>query len=352
MTFEAWYAYLEPFEKWFPFAGVVFLGWLLSVVVDWGLLGFLQRVARKTKWAFDDVIVMSLKGATFWIIFISSIKIAITTLPTQKTEFLILSQKVLLVLALILSVWVIADITGKLLENLIKKVAYLPSTSIFINIARFLVILTGVLVILNTLGISIIPILTALGVGGLAVSLALQDTLSNIFAGIQIIAARQIKPGDFIELDSGEKGFAEDITWRNTTIRRMDDNMVIVPNAKLAGVIVTNYNQPANDLTVYIRMGVSYSSDLEHVEKVTLAAAREVVDEFDTCIAGFEPQFIYQEFSDSSINFRLAVRVRNPMDRLTITHEMIKRIHARYEQENIVIPFPQRTLHLKQPISV
>ena len=104
----------------------------------------------------------------------------------------------------------------------------LGSTSIFVNLARALVLVIGALVLLQSLGISITPILTALGVGGLAVALALQDTLSNLISGLHVAASQQIRPGDYIRLDSGDEGFVTDITWRNTTIRALPNNLIVV----------------------------------------------------------------------------------------------------------------------------
>ena len=94
---------------------------------------------------------------------------------------------------------------------------------------------------LNAVGVSITPIITALGVGGLAMALALQDTLSNLFAGIHILAEHTIRIGDFIRLETGQEGYVEDISWRTTRIRMLPNNMVIVPNSKLAQSVVVNY---------------------------------------------------------------------------------------------------------------
>lgn len=143
------------------------------------------------------------------------------------------------------------------------------SATIFVNIARIVVIIIGVLVLLDSLGIAIAPLLTALGVGGLAVALALQDTLSNVFAGVHILASRKVIRGDFIQLDNGMEGYVVDTNWRNTTARQLPNNIVIVPNATLASSVVTNYHQPEQETSVSVAVGVSYDSDLEHVERVT-----------------------------------------------------------------------------------
>jgi small-conductance mechanosensitive channel len=221
-----------------------------------------------------------------------------------------------------------------------------PTISLFGNIIKLGVYILGILVILQSLGISITPVLTALGVGGLAVALALQETLSNLFAGLQIIAARQIKPGDYVHLESGEEGYVTDVTWRNTTIRAIPNNMIIVPNSKLASTILTNYHQPAKEMLVYISVGVHYNSDLEHVERVTLEVARDVLDTVQGGKKDHQPKIRYNEFGDSGILFKVVLSVEEFYDHLELTHQFVKRLKRKYDEEGITIPFNMVTLDI------
>ncbi|MBI4473912.1 MAG: mechanosensitive ion channel family protein, partial [Acidobacteria bacterium] len=220
-------------------------------------------------------------------------------------------------------------------------------TTIFSNLTRLLVWLIGMLITLQTLGISITPILTALGVGGLAVALALQDTLSNLFSGLQVIGSGQVRPGDFIKLDTGEQGYVVDVTWRNTTIRELSNNMIIVPNSKLASSQVCNFDQPGKELAVLVPVGVSYDSDLEKVERITVEVAREVMRTVPGGVRDFEPFIRYHTLADFSINFTVIMRGREFVDQYLIKHEFLKRLHERYRSEEIEIPFPVRTVHVK-----
>ncbi|KPK71691.1 hypothetical protein AMJ87_06975, partial [candidate division WOR_3 bacterium SM23_60] len=219
----------------------------------------------------------------------------------------------------------------------------LPSASLFINLTRIVVFAIGILIILQSLGISITPLVTALGIGGLAVALALQPTLSNLFAGIQIIISKQLEPGDYVELDSGEKGYVTDISWRNTTIRELPNNLIVIPNAKLADSIVKNFNRPQKEMSVLVDVG----SDLEKVEQVTLDVAKKVVQELQEGKSEYEPFLLYKQFADFSINFTVIFRVHEYVNKFKARHEFIKRLHKRYKQEGIEIPFPIRTVHLK-----
>jgi small-conductance mechanosensitive channel len=206
----------------------------------------------------------------------------------------------------------------------------------------------GIILILQNLGVEITPLITALGIGGLAVALALQDTLGNLFAGIQIILSKQVRTNDYVRLSSGEEGWVTDVKGRNTTIHTFPDgNLVAVPNSLLASSIVKNFSMPRQALWVSIDVGVSYDSDLQHVERVTLEVARDVVGEVDGGVPGEEPVVRYHTFGDSSINFEVRIMVREFTSQPPVRHEFIKRLHRRFNEEGIEIPFPIRTVYMK-----
>ncbi|HDL60112.1 MAG TPA: mechanosensitive ion channel family protein, partial [candidate division WOR-3 bacterium] len=242
-----------------------------------------------------------------------------------------------------------ANVLGEFVVSYTAKYSEtLPSTSIFRNITRLVILIIGFLIILQTIGISISPLLTALGVGGLAVALALQDTLSNLFAGIHILVSKQVRPGDFIKLETGEEGYVVDISWRNTTIRMLPNNLVVIPNSKLASSIVTNYYMPEKMLSVLVSVGVSYDSDLEKVEKIVIEVAKEVMQTVPGGVPEFEPFVRYSSFGDFSINFSVIMRAKEYTDQFLIRHEFIKRLHKRFKKEGIEIPFPITTVYLKK----
>ena len=228
----------------------------------------------------------------------------------------------------------------------------LPVSSLTRNIARGLVVTIGGLVILNGLGLSITPMLTALGVGGLAVALALQEPLANFFAGLFITLSGQIRLGDYVKLDSGQEGYVADFSWRSTRLRMLPNNLVVVPNAKLAQAIVINHNLPSHDLAVLVEVGVDYASDLAHVERVVSEVGRDVMAGVPGGVAGFEPFIRYHTFGESSIDFTVILRAKEFVDQYLVKHEFIKRLHARFTQEGIVIPFPIRTLVQREAAEV
>lgn len=229
--------------------------------------------------------------------------------------------------------------SGYLKHKLGKTSETFASTSILVTTIDLTVYVIGILFLLEDFGVSISPLITALGVGGLATALALQDTLVNLFSGINILVSKQIKMGDFVKLSTGEEGHVVDMNWRNTTMKTLTENMVVVPNQKIASSIITNYAQPFAECSISIPIGVSYESDLDHVERVTVAVAKEILQEIEGGVNSFEPFVRYCSFAESSINFNVVLRVKTVTDQSLIRHQFIKRIYAHYQQEGITVSF-------------
>lgn len=223
----------------------------------------------------------------------------------------------------------------------------IPASSILENIIKIIILISGFMVMLNNLNISITPILTALGVGGLAVALALQPTLSNLFSGIQIIASKELNIGDYIKIETGEEGYVEDITWRHTAIKTLANNTFIIPNTKVVNSIFTNYYKPTKDMGILIPVGVSYDSNLEFVEKTTIEVAIDITNKLFGKVDS-TPLIRYNQFDSSSINFNVVLRINEFTDQSLLKHEFIKALHERYKKEGINIPFPITTVHLKK----
>jgi small-conductance mechanosensitive channel len=324
-------------------------GLLLGIFINYAVLPIVKGIASRTKWHFDDIIIKSLRGMFIVWFGILGARLAIESahdaLGTRTFDLAAATLKVLLIISFTVLAARIA--VGLFKRYSQKKENVVPGASIFTNVIRFTIFVIGLLIVLQALEISITPILTALGVGGLAVALALQDTLSNLFAGIHIIASKQIKPGDYVKLDSGDEGYVTDISWRNTSIRALPNNMVIVPNSKMASAIIINYYQPEREMSVVFPIGVSYGSDLAKVEKVTIEVAKEVLGRVTGGVKTFEPFVRYHTFADFSINFSVILRVNEFVDQYLVKHEFVKALHKRYGEEGIEIPFPIRTVFMQ-----
>lgn len=252
------------------------------------------------------------------------------------------------VVAIIAVTWKTAALSGRLVRlYTAREDTHLPSSSIFVNLARGAVWAVGGLIVLAALDVSVAPLITALGVGGLAIGLALQPTLENLFGGIQVLMSRQVEPGDFIRLESGEEGWVRDVTWRNTTVQMLSNDLVIVPNATIAKSRVVNFTSLDEQHSITVPLSVAYGSDLEHVERVTCDVARTVQREVEGAVPEWDPPIRFYEFGESGIRLRVVLRVGRYDERFPVLHAFIKRLHVAYADAGIEIPFPQREVRVR-----
>src|SRR5437763_10589779 len=247
-------------------------------------------------------------------------------------------QHTLFVLVVMAISWAVARLVGAIVAHMSRPLrGTLAQATLLVNIARVAVLTIGVMIILQTFGVSVTPALTALGIGGLAIGLALQDTLANFFAGIHILSSRQVRPGDYVQLASGEEGYVQDVTWRYTTIRQISNNLTIVPNSKLATTTLTNYYLPAMETAVLLPVTVPNESDLSRVEAISIEVARSVMKQLSASIEGFEPFLRFSGFAKPGITFTIVIRGRDIVDQHLLRHELVKQLHDRYRTEGIQI---------------
>ncbi len=329
-------------------AGAVFVGWLFKRFIH----GFLHKLTRKTSIKSDDIFLNAIESQiVLWISLAAIYYVIITTKLLQPYSGHLI-KGVVFILIMSIAFAVSKFFIGMIDEWSERQGRSIPSTKIFVNLVRAFIFVIGFLVALDFIGVSITPMLTALGVGGLAISLALKDTLSDVFAGLHILLSKKVQPEDFIELESGQMGYIKNITWRNTTILERTNNVFIVPNTLLSAAIVKNYSSIDNTFSARIAIGVAYESNLDYVEKVTLEVAKEVVKNREEHVKDFEPFLRYYEFGDSSINFKIFFQVNKFGDQYAIIHDFIKQLLVRYKKESITIPFPIRTLYHMNNIEV
>lgn len=333
------------FSPW-VYAPLLFLGWILAAFIVKGvLIRHLKKLASKTSIAWDDVLVRTLSGPLNILVVAAGVLLLNHLLPLSAgfDRSVVLGFQLAVLLACIL-----------FLDRFLRGILDLYNDQIRLglppNIMRVFLrtVLFGsaALIFLDNIGVSITPVLASLGIGSLAVGLALQDTLQNFFSGVYISFDRPIRIGDYIKLDSGEEGYVAEIGWRSTRIKMLPNNIVVVPNHKLTSANVTNFYLPEKELAVLVQVGVHYGSDLAHVEKVTCEVAKEIMTKVPGGVPTFDPFIRYHTFDSSSINFSVIMRGKEFVDQHLIKHEFIKALQARYKKEGIVIPYPIRTLDI------
>ena len=322
---------------------------LVFILVAWLILLVIKRArqkqeARKAKQTLIVRLLHSLSRPIFLLLLSQGLILALSSVSYLATWRPYLG-KASIILVIILVTYGLTQGGQLLLSWYLRRVKVRRSLSRLVQrIAILLVYIGGLLVLLDYLGIAISPMIAGLGLGGLAIALALQPTLNNFFAGAQIVSDRMVHVGDYIQLDSGESGYVVDVGWRSTRVRTAFNNMMVIPNSRLVDSIITNYYGPDMELAVIVESGVSYSSDLAKVEDIVMAVAREVIEEVPGTVKTHEPWFGYDEFGDSNINFWIWLYATDRISSFRVKSELIKRLHTRFAQKGITINYPVRLL--------
>jgi small-conductance mechanosensitive channel len=334
-------------------AATILLWVSIGIVVEHVVLRLLYKITELTPLQFDKKMIEVLRGGVtiFWFSLLG-VYLAIPSMNLGAQTLLIFEQTVIG-----LFVFSLVVVTSRLSVGIISiytQLSDVPSLSILQNIVRIIIFTVGFLFILDSVvGYEITPLLAAFGFGGLAVSLALQDTLMNLFSGIQLTVTRRVRTGNYVALSSGVEGYVTDINWHSTKLRHWNNNMIIIPNTQMTSAMITNYDDPNSVLLTWVDVGVSYDSDLAYVEEVSKDVMREVLREYPADAVVEDDTFVrYNTFDDSSINFGVFFYARNRVSQFLVKHEFIKRLHQRYKEEGIEIPFPIRTLHTKAPVQI
>ncbi|MBI5584454.1 MAG: mechanosensitive ion channel family protein [Deltaproteobacteria bacterium] len=313
------------------------------------ILRALRHWAARTSHHLDDLIVGAVRAPSLFLCLALGIYLAVefSEIPLRYSRY---ANNIIYLVVIISVVIGATHLSGQLFRYYIRRYDLpVSAPGLAIGVINGLLWIIGFLIALTILGISIAPLLTALGVGGLAVGLALKDTLENIFAGINVLMEKSVRIGDFIRLESGQEGTVKDITWRTTRVQLLSNNTVIIPNSKLAQSVVTNYHLPEKSFALRLPVSVSYASDPQRVETTLLEEARKALGAVPGLLEHPEPFVRFSPgFGESSLDFTLNCQVAEYTDQFLVQHELRKRIFQRFREEGIEIPFPQRTVHLRQ----
>ena len=342
----------------------VFLGFAVAALIVRIIISLIhRRLKSQDTSSVTSIILQSVKTPITAILLISGLLSAYllvlgieNVLPSGFSDTRDLSIKIWKVMTILITTFAIAKTIDHLIDwyllNIAEKTETKIDDTLLPTLRRVLPITiyaAGALVAIDSIGISISPILAGLGIGGLAVALAVQPTLSNFFAGTYVVTEGELKEGDFIELEGGPSGYVEEVGWRSTKIRSRFNNLVIIPNSRMAESIVTNYFSPTPAMNVIVTGGVAYESNLVDVEKYALEEARTVIEESEKAIKGTEPSFGFSNFGDSNVDFYVFLQAIDRAGTFGLRSELIKRIHDRFNREGIEINYPVRKLILPEP---
>lgn len=322
-----------------------------AVVVNFALPKVLGVLTKRTRSSLDDSLVKCIKRPIFLLLITQGVFAGLTTISLldrwqsaiNKSWVIIAGIIVLYSIQLIMRTLLTWYSTEGSNGRGRTASAFTPLIGRFLTAAIYLL---GGLLILDNVGVKVSPLLAGLGLGGLAIALALQPTLSSLIAGTYLIADGTVKVGDFVEVQDGPSGTVLDVGWRSSKLITPSNNVVVLPNSKFADSVVTNYMAQRGEVTIFPQCGVSYESDLQHVEDVVVDEARKLIRELpDTVVVkDYEPWFGFSEFGESNISFWITLKAKDRGSSFTVTHEIIKRIHARFMKEGIEINYPVRKL--------
>ncbi|MCH2305134.1 MAG: mechanosensitive ion channel family protein [SAR202 cluster bacterium] len=351
---------IKTSELWGPlFALTIFILVLILAITTQVILQLLIRKRRKiSENSIDLEILEAIKGPLVLFFIILAPILGFIILTRIEAELWInlagldIWAKKLWTLIIIFEIsYVASKISQVLMQWYVKKLSTSETTKLETKllppIKRILPITiyaVATLIALDQLNIAISPLLAGFGIGGLAVALAVQPTLSNFFAGTYLVSEGQLKEGDFIELEGGPSGYIEEVGWRSTKIKNRFNNLVIIPNSKMIDSILTNYYSPTPATNVIVTCGISYESDLNHVEKIVNNVAKEIINSSDEAVKDADPFVGFSEFGDSNIEFFVFLQAKDRIGSFKLKSELIKSIYEEFANENIEINYPVRKI--------
>lgn len=341
---------MRPEYQWAYAAGVVAVAVLLAAAVRLLIRRTAVKLIKRTATTLDNALWKIVAGPIGLGIILAALCWAVRQ-PDVLRQYLAAIDTALAAAGFALAGWVLMAVVRSLIQRYAEQQAAKTGIDVDTHVLPLLknssAVLIGVItlaLILDRMNVKLTALIASLGVASIAVALALQDTLSNLFAGFYIAIDRPVKTGDYVRLDTGDEGFVDSIGWRTTKLRMLANNLVVIPNNKLSSSVITNYELPSPDMGLVIPCGVAYGSDLDKVERITIETAKSVMRTAPGGVCEFEPFVRFNRFGDSNIEFSIILRVRSFADRYLVTHRFIKELACRYRRENIEISYPVRKL--------
>jgi len=332
---------------------VLFVLTIIIVILSYLILKFIVNRLTGRKKSYSEFIMKKLAKPVFLFVFFIGLYSSIKNLSVFNNYEMEIGGNIFnaidgffFIIIVLISAFLFSRIITVMMIGLVKvKKDIQRAPGLIHKLISFIIYIIAIFVILGYFKLDITPMIAGVGLGALAIGLALQSTLSNFFAGVHLLSDKPINVGDFIELDEKTTGTVEDIGWRSTRIRMLTDNLLIIPNAKLSESNIINYSMPKQDLSIWVPCGVAYESDLKKVEKITLDIAKKIQKNTEGAVKDFEPLLRYREFGDSNINFITILRVEKPMYRYSVRNEFIKELKERYDKEKVEISWPIRKIY-------
>lgn len=335
MTIWAWPSEKVALQLARPLAAFILTLLIFLVVRHFCIKWLFSR--SKSEESFGHIVLETLRGPSLLWSFAAAVKFGLemSIIPEKYTGRASTAIEAFLVLSISM---VVASASVRMLTATGRRSGTpLAVSGLAKTLIRVFVFTVGLLLILRLYEVNITPLLTALGVGGLAVALALQDTLANFFAGIHILIEEPIRLGNYIRLSSGEEGLVTDIGWRTTRVRNGNGNVVVIPNTKITSGILVNYNLPDAKLSTDVAVMVGFEADLNDVRRIALEEAHACAGVLDTP----EPSVFFNPgLLPTHLQFTVVFSVADFTQRVQVQSELRLRIHRRLKSAGVPLPLP------------
>lgn len=347
MAFEQYIAIIQQ-NKYVYSLTLLLVFYLLSKFAVFLSKKVILKITGKTKTNIDDLIVEKTNRPISIILLLIGFRLALFPLGIRQNildalEHIISSFIIIAVTYITIAVFdIIIDGWAKKVAERTKSTMDNEVVPIFHRFSRIFISIVGILFILPVWGIQIGPLLTSLGIAGVAVAFALQSTLGNIFGGVSLILDKSIKVGDKIRLDNDTMGTVMDVGLRSTKIKTWDGELITIPNGKMADSRILNFVQPDPSVRVVIDFGVEYGSDTSKVRKVVLSTIQKIPG----VLKEPEPKVPMMEMGDFALKFKALFWVENFDIKFPTKALATERIYNDLRKEGIGIPFPTRTVYM------
>ena len=336
---------LNEYNEYLDALAIILVYALLAKVADLIIDKPLKRLARLTNIKSDDAVIAFIHRPLCATIFLlGPLHVAVQMKFSPPWDFISTN----LVKSLILIVWWVSAIRSisaairRPRPSVMEGALSMELFFLFRNLLRIVILVSGILALLMIWDVSLTPLFASAGIAGIAVAMAAKDTLANFFGGISIFMDKTYKVGDYIIIDSGERGEVVDIGIRSTRIKTRDDILISIPNSVMANAKIINESAPIPRFRIRVPVGVAYGSDLKEVETLL----NKVALENRRVVKSPEPRSRVRRFNDSSIDLELLCWVEDPRLKGLVTHELFQAIYDAFERHGISIPFPQRDIHI------
>ncbi|MDP3765273.1 MAG: mechanosensitive ion channel family protein [Nanoarchaeota archaeon] len=328
---------------------ILILSFISSQLLVFVSQKIILRITKKTKTTIDDLIVTKTNKPISFILILVGVRLAIIPHPIWPWMLDIIEHTISSLIIAIIT-YIVIVVVNVLISNWGEKFASKTASKVddeivllFQKFSRITISFIGLIFILDVWGVKVGPLLASLGIAGIAVAFALQTTLGNIFGGVSLIVDRSITVDDFIKLDDGTEGVVTDIGLRSTKIKSRDGDLIILPNGKLADSKIYNYHKPLPTTRVTIDFGVKYGSDIEKVKKIVLSE----INSMGNILKNPAPQVIFHELGDFALKFKAFFWVSSIEKKIDAKEAALASIYNALNKNKIGIPFPTRTVYVK-----